>query len=152
VLPSTLTEAPESSVVGVNTTDAALFTTDNVYEVVPGLNTGDRVPVLTETRFSESTRPSGAPRDTVRVYVFVVVVSPAVTTTLITLTPVRPSVRTVRACAVDWLPDVTLVPATVRVAADLVVVGVNLMEGMAFGTFNVYATVAEENVGDKERS
>jgi hypothetical protein len=82
---------------------------------------------------------------TVTVYVFVVVVSPAVTTTLMAeFTP------TARVCADDAVPGSVDDPATVTDAADSVAVGVMVMEDTAFTTVAVYAVVLDENAGVRE--
>jgi hypothetical protein len=79
---------------------------------------------------------------TVTVYVFVVVVSPAVTTTLM-----AEFAPTVMAWADDADPDVVEAPATVTDAAYSVSVGVIVMEATELTTVAVYAVVAPENVG-----
>jgi hypothetical protein len=79
---------------------------------------------------------------TVTVYVFVVVVSPAVTTTL--MAGFAP--QTI-ACAPDAVPDVHGVPATVTDAPLSSSVGVMVMEDTAFTTVVVYAVVPDANAG-----
>jgi hypothetical protein len=78
---------------------------------------------------------------TVTVYVLVVVVSCAVTTTAIAVLP------TLRACALDALPDVTALPPTVIVESTSVVAGVMANDGTPLCTLAVYATVAAVNAG-----
>jgi hypothetical protein len=69
---------------------------------------------------------------TVTAYVFVVVPSPAVTTTLI-----AEFAPTARVCADDAVPDVVDDPPTVTDAADSVSVGVMVMDDTAFTTVAV---------------
>jgi hypothetical protein len=80
---------------------------------------------------------------TVTVYVFVVVVSCAVTTTAIAA--LLPAVM---ACADDALPDVTALPPTVTVARASLVVGVTVTDATPFATLAVYVMVAAANAGD----
>ena len=82
---------------------------------------------------------------TVTAYVFVVVPSPAVTTTLIA--EFAPQTR---ACAPDAVPDVQGVPATVTEAPSSSSVGVMVMEETAFTTVAVYAVVPDANEGLRE--
>jgi hypothetical protein len=79
---------------------------------------------------------------TVTVYVLVVVVSCAVTTTAIAVLP------TLRACALDALPDVTALPPTVNVESISVAVGVTVTDAMPLSTLAVYDMVAAANVGE----
>lgn len=79
---------------------------------------------------------------TVTVYVFVVVVSPAVTTTLM-----AEFAPTVMAWADDADPDVVEAPATVTDAPPSFVVGVIVMEATELTTVAVYAVVAGTNAG-----
>jgi hypothetical protein len=76
------------------------------------------------------------------VYVLVVVVSCAVTTTAIAVLP------TLRACALDALPDVTALPPTVNVESISVAVGVTVTDAMPLSTLAVYDMVAAANVGE----
>jgi hypothetical protein len=79
------------------------------------------------------------------VYVFVVVVSPAVATTAIaTLLPA------VTACADDVAPDTTAEPATVIVVPLSVAVGVTVTDATEFTIDAVYVMVPEANAGLKE--
>ena len=81
---------------------------------------------------------------TVTAYVFVVVPSPAVTTTLIALAP------TESACADDAVPDVVDDPPTVTDAPSSSSVGMMVMEDTAFTTVAVYAVVPDANAGLRE--
>jgi hypothetical protein len=76
------------------------------------------------------------------VYVFVVVVSPAVTTIWIWLL-----VAAVSDCAPDALPDATSTVATVTVAADSVVPGISTTDSTPFATVAVYDVTADEKAG-----
>jgi hypothetical protein len=139
----TVTVAPLEVTVGVTVTDATLFGTVEVYDVVPDANAGDREPSLSTKVVSVLTELTAAALLTVTVYVFVVVVSCAVTTTAIAA--LLPAVM---ACAEDALPDVTGSPPTVIAAAASVVVGVTVTDGTPFATLAVYVTVPAANAGD----
>jgi hypothetical protein len=128
--------------VGVTVTDATLFATEEVYDVVPAANATFSEPSLSTSALSVLTVLSAAALLTVTVYVVVVIVSRAVTTTEIAV--VDPAVR---ACVPDALPDVTALPPTVTVAAASVVVGVNLIDATPFTTVAVYAVVAAASAG-----
>jgi hypothetical protein len=65
------------------------------------------------------------------VYVLVVDVSGAVTTTEMAFVP------TLRDCALDAAPDVTAADATVTVAPNSSTVGVNMIDAMLFTTLAV---------------
>jgi hypothetical protein len=81
----------------------------------------------------------------VTVYVFVVVASPAVTTTLM-----AEFAPTMMDCAPDAVPDVVDVPATVTDAPLSLIVGVMVIDATAFTTVAVYAVVPETNEGLRE--
>jgi hypothetical protein len=87
---------------------------------------------------------SAFPLLTVTVYVLVVVVSWAVTSTAIAA--LLPAVMV---WAADALPEVTVTPATFTVASASVVVGVTVTEGTPFATLAVYVVVADANDGDR---
>ena len=139
----TVTVAPVEVTVGVTVTDATLFGTVEVYDVVPDANAGDSEPALSTKVVNVLTVFTALALLTVTVYVFVVVVSCAVTTT--TIAALLPAVM---ACAEDALPDVTALPPTVTVAAASVVVGVTVTDATPFATLAVYVTVAAPNAGD----
>jgi hypothetical protein len=84
-VPPTVTELapPPDVTVGVTVTDATLFGTVVVYDVVPDANAGDSEPALSTKVLNVLTVMDAAALLTVTVYVFVVVVSCAVTTTAI---------------------------------------------------------------------
>jgi hypothetical protein len=139
----TVTVAPVEVTVGVTVTDATLFGTVEVYDVVPEAKAGDNEPSLSTKVVSVLTVFTALARLTVTVYVFVVVVSCAVPTTAIAA--LLPAVM---ACAEEALPDVTALPPTVTVAAASVVVGVTVTDGTPFATLAVYVPVDEANEGD----
>ncbi len=141
VVPLTFTVAVASVVVGVTLIDDVAFGTLAVYAVVPLANVGAKVPV--DSASAESVATLDAARVTVVVYVCVVVPSPAVTIVVIVFVP------TVNAIAPDATPDVTVVPLTLTVAVASVVVGVTVIDDVAFGTLAVYAVVPLANVGDR---
>jgi hypothetical protein len=143
-VPPTVTVAPVEVTIGVTVTDDTLLGTVEVYDVVPDAKAGEREPSLSTSALSVLTVLSAAALLAVTVYVFVVVVSWAVTTTEIAV--VDPAVR---ACALDALPDVTALPPTVTVAAASVVVGVNLIDATPFATLAVYAAVVDAKEGDR---
>jgi hypothetical protein len=144
--PCTVTVAPVEVTVGVTVTDATLFSTAAVYEVVPDANAGVNALTSLSTRaLRVLTVLSAAALLTVTVYVFVVVVSPAVATTAIaTLLPA------VTACADDVAPDTTAEPATVIVVPLSVAVGVTVTDATEFTIDAVYVMVPEANAGLKE--
>jgi hypothetical protein len=82
---------------------------------------------------------------TVTVYVFVVLVSPAVATTAIATLP--PAVTD---CADDALPDATVEPATVMVVPLSVAVGVTVTDAIEFTIDAVYVIVPDTNAGLRE--
>jgi hypothetical protein len=79
------------------------------------------------------------------VYVFVVVPSPAVTTTLIAA-----FAPTAIACPADAVPDVVETPATVTDAPSSFSVGVMAMDATEFTTVTVYAVVPDANASFRE--
>jgi hypothetical protein len=80
-VPSTVTVAPVEVTVGVTVTDATLFTTEAVYDVVPDANVGASEPSLSVSALSVLAVLSAVPLVTVTVYVTVVEPSPAWHTT-----------------------------------------------------------------------
>jgi hypothetical protein len=143
--PCTVTVAPLEVTVGVTVTDATLFSTAAVYEVVPDAKATFSEPSLSIRALRVLTVLSAAALLTVTVYVFVVVVSPAVATTAIaTLLPA------VTACADDVAPDTTAEPATVIVVPLSVAVGVTVTDATEFTIDAVYVMVPEANAGLKE--
>jgi hypothetical protein len=85
---------------------------------------------------------SAAALVTVTVYVLVRVVSCAVTTTAIAVSP------TLRLCTLDALPDVTALPLTDTVARASLVVGVTVTAKTPFATPTAYDVVVAANVGE----
>jgi hypothetical protein len=71
----TVTVAPVEVTVGVTVTDATLFATAEVYDVVPDAKAGDSEPALSTSALSVLTVLSAAALLTVTVYVLVVIVS-----------------------------------------------------------------------------
>jgi hypothetical protein len=119
--------APVEVTVGVTVTDATLFGTVEVYDVVPDAKATFSEPSLSTSALSELTELSATALVTVTVYVFVVVLSPAVVTTAIaTLLPA------VTACAGDATPDATAELATVMVVPLKVAVGVTVTDAIEF--------------------
>ena len=144
-VPPTVTVAPVEVTVGVTVTDATLFTTEAVYDVVPDTNAGVKALTwLSTSALSVLAVLSTDALSTVTVYVFVVVVSWAVTTTAIAA--LLPAVM---ACADDALPDVTVLPPTVTVASASLVVGVTFTDATPFATLAVYVMVAAANDGER---
>jgi hypothetical protein len=84
---------------------------------------------------------------TVTVYVFVVVVSPAVQTTAMAF-PAPPIVE--RDCADDALPDATVELATVMVVPLSVAMGVTVTDAIEFTIDAVYVIVPDANAGLRE--
>jgi hypothetical protein len=143
--PCTVTVAPVEVTVGVTVTDATLFGTVEVYDVVPDAKATFSEPSLSTSALSVLTELSAAALLTVTVYVFVVVVSPAVPTTEIaTLAPA------VTACADDAAPDTTAEPATVMVVPLSVAIGVTVTDAIEFTIDAVYVIVPEANAGLRE--
>jgi hypothetical protein len=115
----------------------------DVYDVTPDANAGDRDPWLSTRVVSVLTVLSTDALSTVTVYVLVVVVSWAVTTTAIAA--LLPAVIL---WAPDALPDDTVTPATFTVESVSVVVGVTVTDGTPFATLAVYVVVADAKAGD----
>jgi hypothetical protein len=131
--------------VGVTVTDATLFATVEVYDVVPAANATFREPSLSTNALSVLTVLSAAALLTVTVYVFVVVVSPAVATTAMATSP-----PAVTACADDAAPDATVELATVMVVPLSVAIGVTVTDAIEFTIDAVYVMVPEANAGLKD--
>jgi hypothetical protein len=144
-VPFTVTVAPVDVTVGVTVTDATLFTIVEVYDVVPDAKATFSEPSLSTSALSVLTVLSAAALLTVTVYVFVVVVSPAVPTTAIATLP-----PAVTACADDAAPDATVEPATVMVVPLSVAVGVTVTDAIEFTIDAVYVMVPEANAGLNE--
>src|SRR6202000_2862099 len=89
----------------------------------------------------ETTSTADFRRCTVRVYVFVVVPSEAVTTTVIVVLP------TANGMAAEALPEATVVPFTLMVAALLFAVGVIVMLETGFCTVAVELIVPDAKAG-----
>jgi hypothetical protein len=144
-VPATVTVAPVEVTVGVTVTDATLFATEEVYDVVPAANATFSEPSLSTSALSVLTVLSAAALLTVTVYVFVVVVSPAVATTAIATLP-----PAVTACADDAAPDATVELATVMVVPLSVAVGVTVTDAIEFTIDAVYVIVLDTNAGLKD--
>jgi hypothetical protein len=139
----TVTVAPVEVTVGVTVTEATLFGTKDVYDVVSGANARLSDPWLSTRVVSVLTVLSTTALLTVTVYVLVVVVSWAVTSTAIAA--LLPAVIL---WAPDALPDDTVTPATFTVESASVVVGVTVTDGTPFATLAVYVVVADAKAGD----
>ena len=113
--PFTLVEASPCDCVGVTVSDVVALPTLAVYDVVPEVKAGDRVPLDSES--AERSAFEDPARVTVTVYVCDVPIC-EVTVTVITLLP------TSSATAPDAFPLVVLMPFTVTVAAASTTVGV----------------------------
>jgi hypothetical protein len=139
----TVTVAPPDVTVGVTVTDATLFGTVVVYDVVPDAKATLREPSLRTSALNVLTVFTATALVTVTVYVLVVTVSSAVTTTAIAVSP------TLRGCALDTLPEVTALPPTVTVPLMCFAIGVNTTDATSLTTVIVYAVVAAAKVGDR---
>jgi hypothetical protein len=149
VAPCTVTVAPEEVTVGVTVTDATLFATVEVYDVVPAAKATFSEPSLSTRSLNVLTVLSAVALLTVTVYVFVVVVSPAVAVTVIAV-PAPPAAT---ACADDVAPDATAAldppEATAIVVPLSVAVGVTVTDAIEFTIDAVYVMVPEANAGLK---
>jgi hypothetical protein len=150
-VPSTVTVAPVEVTVGVTVTDATLFTTEAVYDVVPDTNAGVKALTwLSTSALSVLAVLSAVVLLTVTVYVFVVLVSPAVQVTVIAV-PAPPAAT---ACADDAAPDSTAAldppDATAIVVPLSVAVGVTVTDAIEFTIDAVYVMVPDANAGVKE--
>jgi hypothetical protein len=128
--------------VGVTVTDATLFATVEVYDVVPAANATFREPSLSTNALSVLTVLSAAALLTVTVYVLVELPSCAVVTTAMAVLP------TFRLCADDALPDATVLPPTVTVANFSISVGVMSTDDTPLTTLAVYAIVSSSKAGE----
>jgi hypothetical protein len=125
VVPFTFTVAVLSLTVGVTVIDATVFATEAVYEVVALANVGDRVPL--ESPKLDKSAFADAARVTVTVYVFVVLLSCALTTVVMVLMPTFKLI-------VLAAPDVAGAPFTVMVALAWFLVGVSVMDETELAT------------------
>jgi hypothetical protein len=134
--------APVEVTVGVTVIDATLFGTVQVYDSVSCAKATFREPLLSTKVVNELAVFTADVRVIVSAYDIVVVVSCAVTTTVITLAP------TPIFCGDDALPDATALPPTDTVAVASLVTGVRVIDDTAFATLVVYVIVPAANAGD----